>query len=210
MLLNDKQRELVNRIDCSMCRDRRSCDQIRYECPKVDIHTLQVDDVSILKSEIIKKSEQNHDTDFTKTTKREIIKKSEQNHDTDFTKTTKREFETHMYGNISRCCYKNKILSFFASEKEAQGQFFFSHNERYYKALREKSLTDGILEQQIMNFLYPDNKSFVYRGWLCKYITNDGLFHLFTPNELEQPAGFRNPEMEVSTPAQAIEFINCY
>ena len=190
MLLNDKQKELVNRIDCSLCRDRRSCDQIRYECPKVDFHTLQVDDVSILKPEIVKKSEQNHDTDFAK--------------------TTKREFETHMYGNISRCRYKNKILSFFASEKEARGQFFFSHNERYYKTLREESITDGILEQQIMNFLYPDNKSFAYRGWLCKYVTNDGLFHLFTPNELEQPAGFRNPEMEVSTPAQAIEFINCY
>ena len=190
MLLNDKQWGLVNRIDCSRCTDRRACDQIRYECPKVDFHTLQVDDVSILKPEVIKESEHVPDAGFTK--------------------TTKRDFETHMNGNISRCRFKNKILSFFSSEKEAQGQFFFSHNERYYKALRDESLTDAVLEQQIMNFLYPDNKSFSYRGWLCMYVTNDGLFHLFTPNELEQPAGFRNSEMEVSTPAQAIDFINGY
>ena len=189
-MLTEQQQKFISRIDCSRCSDRRSCDQIRCECPKVNFHSLQVDDVSILKPEIIKESEQVPDTGFTK--------------------ITKRDFETHLYGNVFRCRFKNKILSFFSSEKEAKGQFFFSHNERYYKALNGENLTDSVLEQQIMNFLYPDNKSFSYRGWLCKYVTNDGLFHLFTPNEQEQPAGFRNSEMEVSTPAQAIEFINCY
>ena len=190
MFLNDKQTELVNRIDCSRCSHHRACDQIRCECPKVNFYTLQVDDAFILKPEITKESEEVPDTGFTK--------------------TTKRDFETHLYGKVSRCRYKNRILSFFASEKGVQGQFFFSHDERYYKSFCDESLTDTVLERQVMNFLYPDNKSFSYRGWLCKYVTNDGLFHLYTPNELEQPPAFRNSEMEVSTPAQAMEFINCY
>jgi hypothetical protein len=149
-----------------------------------------VDDISILKPALIKESEHEPDVGFTK--------------------TTKRDFETHLYGNVSRCRFKNKILSFFSSEKEVQCQFFFSYNECYYKALRNKSQTDTVLEQQIMNFLYPDNKSFSYRGWLCKYVTTDGLYHLFTPNEMEQQADFRSSEMELSSPAQAIEFINGY
>jgi hypothetical protein len=156
----------------------------------VNFYTLQVDDVSILKPEIIKEREHIPDTGFSK--------------------TTKRDFETHMYGNISRCRFSNKILSFFSSEKGATGLFFFSHNECYYKSLRDESLTDTVLEQQVINFLYSDTKSFNYRGWLCKYKANEGLFYLYTPNELEQPADFRNSEMEVSTLAQAIEFINGY
>jgi hypothetical protein len=133
MLLNDTQKELANRIDCSQCRDRRLCDQIRHECPKVNFHSLQVDDISILKPEIIKKAE--------------VIP------ETGFTKTTRRDFETHMYGNISRCRFKNRVLSFFSSEKGAKGLFFFSHNERYYRSLRDESLPDTVLEQQVMNFL---------------------------------------------------------
>jgi len=88
--------------------------------------------------------------------------------------------------------------------------FFFSHDERYFKSLRDESSTDAVLEQQVMNFLYPDNKSFYYQGWFCMFDVKERLFRLFTPNEREQPAGVRNSEMEVATPAQAMEFINCY
>ena len=88
--------------------------------------------------------------------------------------------------------------------------FLFSCQGRYYKAFRDANLSDETLDRQIMSCLYPDNKSFVHAGWLCKFDANDRLFHLYTPDEMEQPAGFRNSEMEVSTPAQAIEFINCY
>jgi len=132
--------------------------------------------------------------------------------DNSFTKTTKHDFTTHLYGNISRCCFRNNILHFFSSEKEATGLslFFFSHNNRYYRALRNANLPDSILEQQIMNFLYSDYESFMYRGWLCKFDTKERIFHLYTPCELEQPASFRVSEMEVSTPEQAIEFINYY
>jgi hypothetical protein len=193
---NDHQRELVSRIDCCRCSDRQGCDQIRYDCPKVDFQTLLVDDVSILKPE-----------------KDEAVATNEADQPkTGFMKTTRKDFETHQYGNITRCRYKNKILSFFSSEKEASWLplFFFSCQGQYYRALREESLTDAVLEQQIMDFLYPDNKSFMYAGWLCRFDTADMLFHIYTPGELEQPAGFRYSEMEAYTPAQAIEFINCY
>jgi hypothetical protein len=193
LIQNDKQRELVNRIDCSLCSDNRVCDRIRCECPKVNFYSLEVDDVSILKSEIIEKSEPDVPN-------------------AGFTETSKREFETHLYGSISRCRFRNKILSFFSSEKEVKGHllFFFSHNGYYYRSFRDNALTDTVLEEEITNFLYPDNKSFEYQGWLCKFIKKDRMFHLFTPNEREQPSGVRYPEMEVSSPAQAIEFINCY
>jgi hypothetical protein len=191
---NDRQRELINRIDCSRCSDNRACDQIRYECPKVNFHTLQVDDVSILKPE-----------------KCTAVNEANQP-ETIFTKTTRKDFETHLYGDITRCRHKNKILSFFSSEKEATGLlcFFFSHQGTYYRALREKSLTDAVLEQQMMDFLYPNNKSFRYAGWHCKFDNADMLFHLYTPREMEQPVGVRYSEMEVHTSAQAIEFINSY
>ena len=193
LIQNDKQRELISRIDCSRCSDSRACDQIRCECPKVNFYSLEVDDVSILKPDITKENEPHVP-------------------DAAFTETTKREFETRLYGNISRCCFRNKILSFFASEKEERGLllFYFSYKGRYYRSFRDHTLADDTLEQQIINFLYPDNKSFKYQGWLCKFDVKDCLFHLYTPNELEQPTGVRYPEMEVSTPAQAIEFINCY
>jgi len=76
-----------------------------------------------------------------------------------FRKTTKHDFRKHIYGKISRCCFRNNILYFFSSEKEATGfcVFFFSHNKRYYKALRDVNLTNTILEQQIKDFLYPDD-----------------------------------------------------
>jgi len=193
MLFNEQQLKLIRKIDCSRCSDRRACDGIRYECPKVNLQTLQVDDVSILKPET------NHSENEAR--KPEPC----------FTKTTKKDFETHLYGNITRCRFKNKILSFFSSEKEAQGLlFFFSHDGLNYRAFRDKDLTDAALERQMMSFLYPDNQSFFYAGWLCRFNKEDLLFHLYTPSEMEQPAGFRNSEMEVITPAQAIEFINCY
>jgi hypothetical protein len=158
----------------------------------VNFYTLQVDDVSILKPELIKEKEHVPDTGF-----KEI---------------TKRDFETHLYGSIYRCRFQNRILSFVSSEKEATGLllFFFAHNGRYFRVYRDRNVADAALDKQIMNYLYPDTKSFNYQGWLCKYVANDGLFHLYTPNELEQPAGFRISEMEVSTSAQAIEFINGY
>jgi hypothetical protein len=194
LIFNNHQRELIHRIDCSRCSDRRACDQIRHECPKIDLQTLLVDDVSILKPE-------------TGTAANEAQKQ-----ETGFMQTTKRDFETNLYGNITRCRYKNKILSFFSGEREAQGLlfFFFTHQGGYYRALRDKNLTDAMLEKQIMDFLYPDNKSFMYAGWQCRFNNADLLFYLYTPGEMDQPAGMRISEMKVSSSAQAIDFINSY
>jgi len=195
MMFNKQQLELIQKIDCSRCNDRRACDQIKNECPKVNFHTLSVDDVSILKTSVTK----------------QVIKEND-DQKIEFLKTTKKDFETQLYENIIRCRYQNKTLSFFSSEKEVQGLclFYFSHQERYYRVFRDKNLSDAALEKQIMSFLHPENKSFVYDGWLCRFDANDSLFHLYTPGEMEQPAGLRISEMEVFTPSQAIEFINCY
>ena len=194
-MFNEQQLELIRSIDCFRCSDRRACDQVKYECPKVNFQTLVVDDISILKTSV---------------TKKVIIENDIQ--EAEFIETTGKDFVTHLYGNITRCWFQNKILSFFSSEKEVQGYgfFYFSYQGNYYRGFRDKTLTDAILEKQIMNFLYPDNKSFMYSGWLCRFDKKDMLFYLFTPSELEQPARMRNSEFEVSTPAQAIELINCY
>jgi hypothetical protein len=194
LIFNDRQREIIHRIDCSRCSDRRACDQIRHECPKVNLQTLLVDDVSILKPET------------------GTVTNEAQKSEIGFMQTTKKDFETNLYGNTTRCRYKNKILSFFSGEREARGLlfFFFSHQGYYYRALREKSLTDAMLEKQIMNFLYPDNKSFMYAGWRCEFNTADLLYYLYTPGEMEQPADMRISEMKVSSSAQAIDVINSY
>jgi len=194
-MFNKNQLELIRNIDCSRCSDSRACDGVKYECPKVNFQTLLVDDVSILKTFVTK----------------QVIKENDVQ-EPDFIKTTKNDFETHQYGNISRCRHQNKILSFFSGEKEVQGLylFYFSHQGGYYRAFRDKNTTDAVLEKQVMNFLYPDNQSFMYAGWLCRFDREDMLFHLYTPSELEQPFDVRNSELEASSPAQAIEFINCY
>jgi hypothetical protein len=162
----------------------------------VNFYTFQVDDISILKQE----PEKRPDGDAAGASVPR------------FEETTRREFYTHLYGNTTRCRLQNRILSFFSSEKQASGLllFFFSHQGRYYRAFRDGSLTDTALDREMMNCLYPDHQSFSYRGWLCRFVVNDGRYHLFTPREQEQPAAMQCSEMEALTPAQAIEFINCY
>jgi hypothetical protein len=119
-----------------------------------------------------------------------------------FEETTLREFHAHMYGNTTRCRLQDRILSFFSSEKEASGLhlFFFSHRGRYYRAFRDRNLTDAALDREMMNFLYPDSKSFFYRGWLCRFSREDSLYYLFTPCEQEQPSAIQCSEMEASHP----------
>jgi hypothetical protein len=193
MFLNPKQQNFISRIDCSRCHIKRYCDQIKSECPKANFQTLTVDDASILKPEA-----------GTNAQKCDVTPPS-------FIEITRREFERHLYGNISRCRDRSKILSFFSGEKEVQGfsLYVFSHQGRYYRALRDTSLTDAALEQQVINFLYPDNKSFMYAGWTCWFNRENLLFYLYSSGEMQQPPGMRNSEFEASSPAQAIEFINC-
>lgn len=43
------------------------------------------------------------------------------------------------------------------------------------------------------------NKTFKYSGWLCEWNKETQLYSLYTPEELEQPKGFREPDIELST-----------
>jgi len=54
------------------------------------------------------------------------------------------------------------------------------------------------------------DKTFRYKGWLCSWNKTESLYYLYTPDEQEQPAGFRTQETECSTQAQCREFINSY
>jgi hypothetical protein len=53
-------------------------------------------------------------------------------------------------------------------------------------------------------------KSFKYKNWYCKFVASEGLFYLYSPSEMEQPAGFRDHDSECSTSSQCKEFINSY
>jgi len=193
LVLDNRQKELAGRIDCSRCDSNRLCDRVISECPKVNFFTLQIDDENILKPEP------------------ETVEKESREFDVIFQETTKKDFDIHLYNNITRCRYQNRVLSFFSSEREVQRPiFFFAHQGRCFKALQDKSVSDDSLDRNIINFLFPDKKSFAYKGWFCRFDAKEMLFHLYTPNEMEQPAGTRYSEMEASSPSQAIEFINSY
>jgi hypothetical protein len=53
-----------------------------------------------------------------------------------------------------------------------------------------------------------ENKSFKYKGWFCRWNRAEGLYYMYTPEEMEQPAGCRYPEAESGTGEQCKEFIN--
>jgi hypothetical protein len=53
-------------------------------------------------------------------------------------------------------------------------------------------------------------KSFKYKGWYCRWNDSEGLYFLYTPEEMEQPAGFRYYEIECTTKEQCREFIDGY
>lgn len=53
-------------------------------------------------------------------------------------------------------------------------------------------------------------KSFQYKKWFCEWSEIDKVFSLYTPDEMEQPKGFRYPETEAQSIAEAKEFINNY
>ena len=52
--------------------------------------------------------------------------------------------------------------------------------------------------------------SFKYKRWLCEWGEETQLFYLYTPEEQEQPKGFRYPEMELETVEMCKQFINSY
>ncbi|MEA4981447.1 MAG: hypothetical protein VB066_01890 [Paludibacter sp.] len=43
-----------------------------------------------------------------------------------------------------------------------------------------------------------ENKTFKYKGWLCEWNKDTSMYSLYTPEELEQPKGFREPDTECS------------
>ena len=58
----------------------------------------------------------------------------------------------------------------------------------------------------------PDKKTknFRHKGWLCQWSDEIQSYVLYTPDELEQPAGFREAEFECNTIDACKAFINSY
>jgi hypothetical protein len=49
-----------------------------------------------------------------------------------------------------------------------------------------------------------------YKGWLIKWNKAEELYDLYTPDEMEQPSGFREVDMQLSTVEEAKVFIDNY
>ena len=43
MLLDEKGWGLVEQVNCDMCPDAAMCDQVKYDCPKIDFKTGTID-----------------------------------------------------------------------------------------------------------------------------------------------------------------------
>lgn len=54
------------------------------------------------------------------------------------------------------------------------------------------------------------DKTFKYKGWLCEWNKKEMQYELYTPDELEQPRGFRDIEMELATVESCKQFIDNY
>jgi len=53
-------------------------------------------------------------------------------------------------------------------------------------------------------------KRIKYKGWLIQWNDEAEMYQLFTPEEMEQPAGFREVEWESETIAFAKQWIDHY
>ena len=66
---------------------------------------------------------------------------------------------------------------------------------------------DELPEFGIHKKVEPD-KTFKYKGWLCEWNEKESMYYLYTPDELEQPKGFREPDIELGTREYCKQHIN--
>ena len=52
--------------------------------------------------------------------------------------------------------------------------------------------------------------SFTYRGWSCAWDSEEEVYRLYTPEEREQPPGFREEEYACASEADCRVFIDSY
>jgi hypothetical protein len=51
------------------------------------------------------------------------------------------------------------------------------------------------------------NRDFRHKGWFCRWNEFEGLYYLYTPEEMEQPCGCRYHEWECETKEECKQFI---
>jgi hypothetical protein len=54
------------------------------------------------------------------------------------------------------------------------------------------------------------NKTFKYKGWTCEWNNTEQAYLLYTPDEMEQPRGFRQEEFVCETKEFCKQFIDTY
>ena len=53
-------------------------------------------------------------------------------------------------------------------------------------------------------------KSFRYKNWYCQWNEKEGVYYLYTPSEMEQPADCRYNEWECTKKEECKQFIDSY
>lgn len=69
-------------------------------------------------------------------------------------------------------------------------------NKRKLVSAFSEFFGDEVPEFGIIKKVQAD-KTFKYKGWLCEWNKEEMQYDLYTPEELEQPRGFRNIEIGV-------------
>ena len=101
--------------------------------------------------------------------------------------------------------------------RTGEGSFNQGLKELFYKAgdANRRKLVDAFPEffgEEVPEFGITKKfqKQVRYNGWLIKWNEKEQLYQLFTPDEMEQPAGYRVVEMEIATVKEAKVFIDNY
>lgn len=101
--------------------------------------------------------------------------------------------------------------------RTGEGSFNVALRDLFYKGdnSNRRKLVNAFPEffgDEVPEFgiMKPADKTFKYKGWLCEYNKETGYYDLYTPDELEQPKGFRNTETECASTEECRQFINNY
>ncbi|MCL2290856.1 MAG: hypothetical protein FWC34_09190 [Bacteroidetes bacterium] len=102
--------------------------------------------------------------------------------------------------------------------RTGEGSFNVGLKELFYIASQQnrRKLVDAFPEffgDEVPEFgitKKADPKKLKYKGWAIVWNDEEQLFDLTTPDEMEQPAGFREVEAQFSNVADAKVFIDNY
>jgi len=93
---------------------------------------------------------------------------------------------------------------FYKADMKNQVKLVRAFPEFFGDEVEEFGVTKEMIDPQ------ANKKKINYKGWQIKWEEKNQIYELFTPDEMEQPAGYRNSEMEVGSILAAKTFIDNY